>query len=350
MERHPIRSLADIQSSTGGGPREAHVMLIEHLREAPDVHAALMKAKAKHHWTVKNPGQVAAARDMELALGRMAGALAAIRGGGDDLGSAVDDLEGYAKEFASQRVFGTERTRGAVAGPALEVVRCARAVLANFENLNDLVVDPLNDLVVDRLNDLVDAAAGEVQRARELRVRLDPVQAPLTVKSIKEIAELAPSDEDTPPQPEEEAWCVGPVVVVTGLEHMHEASDLYFALLRNRDAKGWQVLGAENVRQINELDSYLQCLWGNLKKLRRSEILSDAVARGVVLDELEKHAYALFEVASTMPALRGDPTTMSGACEVPGQIHNLVQQARAQPIDTSIVRQLARNTTMNVWQ
>ncbi|RLM50098.1 hypothetical protein C2845_PMPSC048713 [Panicum miliaceum] len=118
--------------------------------------------------------------------------------------------------------FGTERTLGAVARPALEVVRCARAALA------------------DRLYDLVDAAAGKVQWARELQVRLDPDQIPLKVKSIKDITELAPSsDEDALPQPEEEeAWCVGPVVIVTGLEHMSEATDIYFALLRNKDIKG----------------------------------------------------------------------------------------------------------------
>ncbi|PVH34315.1 hypothetical protein PAHAL_8G192800 [Panicum hallii] len=283
METIPILNvceLADVQASTGAGPMNAHVLLIPHLREATDVHAALRKAVEEHRWKVKNPGQVAAAREMDLALGRMAGALAAIRSGGGDPSSAVDDLEKHTKDFANQGFFGTERTLGAVARPALEVVRCARAALA----------DRLYDLVADRLYDLVDAAAGKVQRARELQVCLDPEQIPLKVKSIKDIAELAPSsDEDALPQPEEEAWCVGPVVILTGLEHMNEATDIYLALLRNKDIKGWRVLGVQNVRQINELDSYLQCIWGNMKRLHRSEVLLDDVTRGKVVDELEKH-------------------------------------------------------------
>ena len=48
---------------------------------------------------------------------------------------------------------------------------------------------------------------------------------------------------------------MGPVVIVTGLEHMLEASDIYFSLLRDKDVKGWRVLEVQNVRQINELDS-----------------------------------------------------------------------------------------------
>jgi hypothetical protein len=82
---------------------------------------------------------------------------------------------------------------------------------------------------------------------------------------------------------------VGPVVILTGLENMNEATDIYLALLRNKDIKGWRVLGVQNVRQINELDSYLQCIWGNMKRLHRSEVLLDDVTRGKVVDELEKH-------------------------------------------------------------
>ncbi|CAL4992978.1 unnamed protein product [Urochloa decumbens] len=333
MEPRPtlhVYGLADIQASTGGGPWEAHVFLIEHLREAPDVHAALRKAVEDDHWAVKNPGQVAAARDMELALGRMAGALATIRrgGDGDDFGSAVDDLEWYAKEFAKQEVFGTERTRRAVARPALEVVRCARVVLSD-----------------DDLNGLVDAAAAKVHRARELPVRLDPDQVPLMVKSVKDITELAPSssEDDAPPQPQEEAWCVGPVVVVTGLEKICEASDIRFSLVRNRDAKGWQVLGIQEVVEIAGLDERLGCLWGNLTKLRRPQILFDAVERDKVVNELEKDAFALFTYADRIRtgALRRDPGTASGACEVPGQVQNLVKVARTQPVDLSSVCQLA---------
>ncbi|KAF8694237.1 hypothetical protein HU200_038372 [Digitaria exilis] len=240
-----------------------------------------MEAVTRDLWKVVNLGQVEVARGMELALGRMAGALATIRGGGgDDIGSAVDDL--------------------------------------------------------------VEAATGKVQRARELQVNLDPEEVVMVVKSIDNISQLAPSsDDDTPPLPEEEAWCIGPVVVITGLDQMREASDMRFALLRHKETRGWRVLGMEKLLQIDRLHSQVECLWGHLTKLRRPDTLLDPEMRDTVLNELDKDADSLFKATSKTDALRRDPGTASALCDVTNQVHTVVQLSRVQPIDESKVRQLA---------
>lgn len=323
-----IYALGDIEDSAGAGPREAHVKQIEHLRDAPAIYDALMEAVTRDLWKVVNLGQVEVARGMDLALGRMAETLATIRGGGGDIGSAVDDLDKYAKEFAKQGLIGTGRTLGAVAQPALEVVRFTRAPLHQGGGLYDLVAD--------RLHDLVDAATGKVQRARELQVNLDPEEVVMVVKSIDNISELAPSsDDDTPPLPEEEAWRIGPVVVITGLDQMREASDMRFALLHRKETRGWRVLGMEKLMQIDRLHSQVECLWGNLTKLRRPDTLLDPETRDTVLNELDKDADSLFKATSKTDALRRDPGTASALCDVTNQVHTVVQLSRVQRFSPS---------------